>query len=899
MNLRTCEIPLLPPAVSDQQRRAGGRIAPPGTRACLAAGVLALAALVAVTAAPGLASSTPNPEPETPGLWLVRLADPPLAAYAGDVPDLAPTSLRVTGARKLDVNAPASVAYRNHLRSQQDRFAALASQTLGRPIDVRLQYLHALNGMAVRVTPAEAAALASLPGVIAVHPDGASKPGTDVSHELILSHRIWGGATGTGMPTRGEGIVVGVLDTGINPGHPSFAATDGDGFTHTNPYGSGSFVGVCDPAHPAHEDICNDKLIGAWNFNEAAPNAQDSDGHGSQVASVIAGNRHEAVITVGGDVYTRTIQGVAPRANVISYLACVAGPCPHTSILAAVDQAIADGVDVLSYAISGADDPWTGVIQLAFLEAFDAGVFIAALGGNTGPGPGTRQNSAPWNVAAAASSHHRVIAHTLDATAPLPVPPGLAGMAAVPGTGPALVGDISAEILSAERVDPDNALGCAAFPAGAFTGAIALIQRGICTFTTKVNNAADAGASAVVVFNNVGGPPIVMGGLLGTSIPSAFIEQESGNALGDFIAGNSPAPTSAHLGAGTLLILHSEWQDVIAGFSSRGPSQFEILAPTLTAPGVNILSATVAQPGDPVQYAFVQGTSMSAAHAAGAGALLKALRPGWSPAEIRSALASAAHSEGIVKEDGETPATPFDMGSGRLDLDKAGRVGLVMDETYANFVAANPDTGGDPKTLNLPAMVNQNCAAACTWTRTVKHVADSVATYTALDVSPPGMTVAVDPATFTLAPGATQVIDVSVDVSGMPAGSWSFAELRLATGDTHLSGLAIAPTHYAIAVIAVSSEPFAEEIEQIIELEETVEEIDLPRGTTRSLNAKLQAARDALEAGDVRSACNILRALINQIRAQSGTHLTEEQAAELIAEAEAIRASLRCDSFGD
>lgn len=165
---------------------------------------------------------------------------------------------------------------------------------------------------------------------------------------------------------------------------------------------------------------------------------------------------------------------------------------------------------------------------------------------------------------------------------------------------------------------------------------------------------------------------------------------------------------------------------------------------------------------------------MSSAQGAGSGALLKALHPGWSPAEIRSALASSSDNEGILKEDGDTPADPFDMGSGRLDLDKAGRVGLVMDETHANFVAANPDTGGDPKTLNLPAMVDQNCVETCSWTRTVRHVADAVATYAAEVVSPPGMGVTVDPPAFTLAPGATQVLEISVDVSGLPTGSWTF-----------------------------------------------------------------------------------------------------------------------------
>src|SRR5699024_5426940 len=164
--------------------------------------------------------------------------------------------------------------------------------------------------------------------------------------------------------------------------HPSFAATDGAGYTHTNPFGAGTYVGVCDPEHPHHDPMCNDKLIGAWDFASIVADARDGEGHGSHTGATMAGNTHDAVVTVGDHEYVRTVSGVAPRANVISYKACGFFGCFSSDSVAAIDQAILDGVDVLNYSISGGDRPWNDAVDLAFLEAYEAGIFIAASAGN-------------------------------------------------------------------------------------------------------------------------------------------------------------------------------------------------------------------------------------------------------------------------------------------------------------------------------------------------------------------------------------------------------------------------------------------------------------------------------------------------------------------------------------
>lgn len=732
------------------------------------------------------------------GLWMVRLDEAPLASYQGEISGLSATSPEVTGDDRLDADSPAGAAYLSHLADSQDEALASIEEALGRDVTVAFEYRAALNGLAVEASADEAAVIADLADVTAVTPDEVHEIDTDVSNALISSPAIWSGETAAGVGTRGEGVIVGMLDTGVNADHPSFAATDGEGYTHTNPFGSGTYVGVCDSGSDAHDDLCNDKLIGAWDYT--GTDARDEVGHGSHTGSTIAGNTHVAAVSVGEEEVERTIQGVAPRANVISYKVCTEWGCLSSASVAAVDQAVLDGVDVLNYSISGGDRPWNDSVDLAFLGAFEAGVFIAASAGNTGPGEGTVAKTAPWNAAVAATSHQRVIANVLDVTGPAPVPEELTGIVAVLGDGSPFAASVEAPIRFAGPVDSESQ-GCEPFEADAFDGAIALIQRGGCNFAVKIDNAADAGAVAVVVFNQFAGPPIVMGEVGDTTVPGLMISNDDGVALRDLLLAGDGAPVTARLGIEATVVLNDGWADIVTDFSARGPSQYDLLAPTFAAPGRNILAATAASGDDPVQYEIMQGTSMSSPHGAGAGALLKALHPQWSPAAIRSALAMSAHREGLVKEDGATPADPFDVGSGRLDLAAAGQIGLTLDETHAGFIAADPAAGGDPKTLNLPAVVNQACDESCTWTRTFTSVADVPVTYSVSAETPAGIATTVTPSTFSVDPGATQSVEIALDVSGVVGGDWVFGSVEVTTDDAHAGGAPVADVHLPIAVV--------------------------------------------------------------------------------------------------
>ena len=707
------------------------------------------------------------------GLYIVRLEDASLAAYKGGVAGFQATSPEVTGARKLDVDTDASQAYLAFLQAKQADLINRIEAKLGRQVEVQFQYLAVLNGMAVALSQAEAQQVASLPGVLSVRPDIVREMETDEGPEHIGAATIWSGETITGLNSEGEDIVIGMIDSGINHAHPSFAATDEAGYTHTNPYGAGVYKGWC----VANPSFCNDKLIGAYGFNPVGGSPEDLDGHGSHTASTAGGNRHTANYN-GVDV---EIQGVAPHANIVAYKVCNPG-CPSTASVAAVNSAILnDGVDVLNYSISGSDDPWNDDVDLAFLDAAAAGIFVSASAGNDGPGAGTVAKTGPWNAAVGASTHGRIVANEVDVTGPT-MPPELQDMPSIPGADVVFTADVTAPL----KYDATNNDGCAAFPAGFFNDSYALIQRGTCAFAQKVTNAFNAGADGVIVFNNQPGPPIIMG--YGDPpappfpAPCAMIDLEFGTLLKNYVVAN-PSTTTIFIAKDSSFIIEDSYADIMADFSSRGPSQFELLKPDYVAPGVNILAAVAADGANVVTYDLYGGTSMSSPHGAGSAALMIALNPTWSPAEIKSALAASADPDALLDTGMAAMADPFDEGSGLIDLTLAPNIGLVFDETYEDYAAANPAIGGDPKTLNQPSMVNYDCKGTCTWTRTVTSVASVDTTYTAAYDVPAGMTLTVTPETFTIAPGADQALTITADVSAMPVDVYTYASVWLETSD--------------------------------------------------------------------------------------------------------------------
>ena len=206
--------------------------------------------------------------------------------------------MSATGDDKLDIESAASRAYVAHLESVQDSFVAQLVDAIGHQVDVKYTYQNGNNGVAVWLTPEEAVIASAMPGVKHVQPDETRVLHTDVGPGFIGAPGIWGTPDCDPAGSCGEGMIVGVIDTGINPLNASFADVGADGYDHTNPLGAGNYVGVCDPSNTGSGDIkgydatfpCNDKLIGAWGFTSVdvangADSPIDYDGHGSHTAS--------------------------------------------------------------------------------------------------------------------------------------------------------------------------------------------------------------------------------------------------------------------------------------------------------------------------------------------------------------------------------------------------------------------------------------------------------------------------------------------------------------------------------------------------------------------------------------------------------------------------------------
>jgi hypothetical protein len=690
---------------------------------------------------------------------------------------MAATSPQATGARRLDPNSSASQAYYGYLAEKQQGLLNAMRKAYGHDVDVAYQYLYALNAMAVRISHQEALRTFDLPGVMAVYPEQIRQIDTDMGPYLINADSIWSGDTYGSLGSQGEGMIAGILDTGINFFHISFAEEGGDGYVHINPYGAGEYHGWCE----TNAHYCNEKLIGAYNLlyledpDMDDQNPEDEDGHGSHTASTVAGNFVEASFTIGDTPILRDISGVAPHANVVAYKVCALDDvaqtsyCYDTPTLAAIDLAIGtDMVDVLNYSISGVDNPWNDPVDLAFLDAFAAGIFVSTSAGNAGPGLGTVAHTGPWNSSTAASTHSRIYANMVDVDA---AGGNMTGIPSLPGAALPLDSDITGGI----KYDATYLYACEAIPADTFTGLIALVQRGGCTFDTKLTNVYNAGAIALVVFNNTGGPPTVMGTTL-TNIPAVMITMDDGLAVAALTTGDATAIATIH--AQVSLVIDSDWEDIMASFSSRGPSQYELLKPDYTAPGMNILAAYKSSSDIQDQYAFLNGTSMSSPHSAGAAALMMAIRPEWSVAEIRSAMTSTTNP-GVLDTSGLTAANYWAMGSGRLDLSGAANTGLVLDETAENMLAADPGTGGVPRNLNMPYMVNLACIDTCSWTRTVTSVYTEETTWDVEIIEPDELNLTVNERFFELTTGMDQVLEITAHVGDTPPDTVLFGEIRL------------------------------------------------------------------------------------------------------------------------
>lgn len=706
---------------------------------------------------------------------IVRLSAPPVVRYGGGVPGLAATR-RPAGAGKWDRNARAVRDYRAHLAREHTAFERLLRAVVPRA-EVVHRYDMVVGGVAVVAPESAIETIAALPGVVGIYVDRENAPATNKSPSFVGAKKLWGQLGG---PTSaGEGVIVGVLDSGVWPEHPGFADPDPKGNAYPAPPGTYActFSGGSNPGAPF---TCNNKLIGAHRFLDAFEtfnplppgaftSARDDDGHGTHTATTAAGNGKVKAELFGRKIGTTF--GVAPRAHVIAYRVCgpsLSGGCLNSDAVAAVNQAILDGVDVINYSIGGGDAPYVHPVSQAFLDAYEAGVFVAASAGNTGPDADTVGHLEPWVVTVGASTDKGGLGGKAKVVAADGDKLKLKGASVTPAVKPAVPVLLGADFSDAKCLSST--------PDGAFAGSIVVCERGDIARVAKSFNVAERGGVGMILYD---APTGAQGPAPDNHfVPTIHVDATAGTELVDFVTSHSGITASFSNGKSTGLDA-----DVMGGFSSRGGpgNTLGVLKPDVTAPGVQVLAGMTPEPWDPAKgapgelFQAIQGTSMSSPHVAGAAALLRDLHASWTPGQIRSALMTSARIAKVYKEDGVTPADPFDFGAGRIDLKRAADPGLTLDATAQDFRDHETDLWNvnlpsvllpatAPDVVTVPRLFQSELAEESTWSVTVD--------------APPVLGVTV-PTEITVPAGGTQSLTIGLDKSALGPGEVQHAWLLL------------------------------------------------------------------------------------------------------------------------
>jgi hypothetical protein len=744
-------------------------------------------------------------------LYLVQTISQPLANNASTKP-----------AAGQKVNAHSAKAQQLLAQLHNEHDAALRASHVNTSKKVA-SFGVTFNGFAARLTSAEAARLKGTKGVLQVWKN-------EILHADTVTTRDFLGLTGTngvwnkqfqGDAHAGEGMIIGDIDSGIWPESQSFAA-----LAEPRPDAAtiaAKWHGTCDAGTEA-PIACNNKLIGARWYNMSGNAAdiefmspRDFNGHGSHTASTAAGNFGVAASINGFDLGTAS--GMAPAARVAAYKVLWQTTAGQASggtvdIVAAIEDAVSDGVDVINYSISGSRLYDVDPVELAFLNAAAAGVFVSTSAGNEGDTDGASSvaHNAPWTTTVAASTHNRGATKTVtlgngtSISGPGAIPPAVGSSPLILSTAAGLAGANATQVRLCFLDVLDPAL---------VTGKIVICDRGSNARVEKSKAVKQAGGVGMILANTSDAQSL-----------NADFHYVPTVHLTATQAG--PVKAYAATAGATAAISAVDPSPVVApsmaGFSSYGPASAgggDLLKPDITAPGVDVIAA-VAPPGnDGKNFDSFSGTSMSAPHISGIALLLMQKHPDWSPMAVKSAMmttASTKDTAGHTIQWSHGDATPLNFGAGHVVPGSAFDPGLVYDSgelewyQYTCGIGQLQLVGGadfcnqigsiDPSDLNYPSISIGDLPGAQTITRTVTNVSKHPGLYLPVVTAPAGFKVKVSKPLLIVLPGKTATFKVTITRTTAAIGEWAFGSLTLKEFGT---GHHVVTSPIAVRPLAISA----------------------------------------------------------------------------------------------
>jgi hypothetical protein len=778
--------------------------------------------------------------------YIVQLADKPAASYTGGIAGLAAT--QPAAGTKFNVQAQTVQLYSNYL--EQKHSAVLSTVPSAQVVN---DFTVVLNGFTVLLTDAEVRTLQANSAVTTITPDSERHLLTNYTPGFIGldgPNGVWSHTVG-GKAVTGEDVVIGIVDGGVWPENGSYAdRVDGsnvpsfansDPIVYTAPL---NWHGTCQTGEAFTTAKCNNKLIGARYFKDGFDSAnktlhwsdfispRDSlagpsahGGHGSHTSSTAGGNKGVQASLDNGNIAMGAVSGMAPRARIAVYKVCwtyvdptatdgtgTRNSCFVSDSVNAIEQAVADGVNVINYSISGGgtvNDP----VEQAFLHAANAGVFVSASAGNDGPAQAVAHIS-PWLTTVAAATHNRAFKATVTLGSGASYTGASLANTAIPAGTPMVrsadVGKAGADPEMVRLCFSDNGSHVGVLDPAKVTGKIVVCTRGNNARVDKSLAVKNAGGIGMVLADNDGGLVAEV-----HSVPTVHVKTSDGVAILAYAANAGATGAISHFVTDT-----SGTAPLIASFSSRGPNAADanVLKPDVAAPGVDILAAVTPELTEadkanlvngtlqaPLAWALYQGTSMAAPHVAGVAALMHQMHPDWTPAMIKSALMTTATSTFPDGQPGLSLGTlPWSQGAGHINPN-----GTMPHP--ANGISYNPNGAIDPGlvynagetdykkymcgagisascsagsivgyNLNLPSITVGNVLGTITVNRSVTNVGPA-ATYTAT-ASVPGFNVVVEPASLTLDSGATGNFTVKLSRNNAALNTWQYGALTWTDG---------------------------------------------------------------------------------------------------------------------